>query len=283
MARLHDFGHAPLFGAFALVVLAMLPGRHTWHRYLIAFVIAVACGAAVEVVQALIGRDAEWTDLATDAAGAGSALLFLAAWRLDARAGRRLQARLLAGSVASILLLLAAAPLLHAGAAHLLREHRFPVLLQADTALDAYYLSGGGNRIERRPLPDPWRRHGDTLAYRVELQPVAWSGFTHAEPSPDWRGYKTLVLTLVNPAEEALDLTLRVHDQRHNRLYSDRFNRALHLPAQATTEVRVPLAEIAAAPQGREMDMARIAGLMLFVAEADSRPREFYVTGIRLD
>ena len=283
MARLHDFGHAPLFGAFALVVFAMLPQPDTWRRYLIAFVIAVACGAAVEVVQALIGRDAEWRDLATDAAGATSALLFLAARRQDSWVGRRARTRLLAGALACAVLLLAAAPLLHAIAAQLLRQHRFPVLIQADTALDAYYLSGRGNRILRRPLPDRWRRPGDTQAFWLELQPVAWSGIAQLEPAPDWRGYQTLVMSLVNPSAEPLELTLRIHDARHDQSYTDRFNHSFQLPPEARMEFRAPLADIAAAPQGRTLDLANIAGVMLFVADPGARPREMYLAGSWLE
>ncbi|MBA4805181.1 MAG: teicoplanin resistance protein VanZ [Brevundimonas sp.] len=46
-----------------------------------AAVLAVALGGAVEVVQGLVGRDADLLDLAADAAGIGVALLVWAAWR----------------------------------------------------------------------------------------------------------------------------------------------------------------------------------------------------------
>lgn len=43
--------------------------------------LALAIGAAVEVVQGLVGRDADLLDLAADAAGIASALLLWAIWR----------------------------------------------------------------------------------------------------------------------------------------------------------------------------------------------------------
>jgi VanZ family protein len=46
-----------------------------------AAVLAVALGGAVEVVQGLVGRDADWLDLAADTAGIAFALLLWAAWR----------------------------------------------------------------------------------------------------------------------------------------------------------------------------------------------------------
>jgi VanZ family protein len=42
---------------------------------------AVGLGAAVEVVQGLVGRDASWGDLLADALGVGFALLLWVIWR----------------------------------------------------------------------------------------------------------------------------------------------------------------------------------------------------------
>jgi hypothetical protein len=46
-----------------------------------AAVAAVALGGAVEVVQGMVGRDADWLDLAADAAGIAVALALWVVWR----------------------------------------------------------------------------------------------------------------------------------------------------------------------------------------------------------
>lgn len=46
-----------------------------------AALLAVAIGAAVEVVQAYVGRDPSWSDLLADALGVATALLMWAVWR----------------------------------------------------------------------------------------------------------------------------------------------------------------------------------------------------------
>ena len=46
-----------------------------------AALLAIALGAAVEVVQRYIGRDASWGDLVADALGVAVALLIWAVWR----------------------------------------------------------------------------------------------------------------------------------------------------------------------------------------------------------
>lgn len=56
------------------VLLRRLP--RTW-----AALLAIALGAAVEVVQGYIGRDRSWGDLLADALGVGVALLIWVVWR----------------------------------------------------------------------------------------------------------------------------------------------------------------------------------------------------------
>lgn len=68
------------FIAFGLILwsLGVLFRRlpRTW-----AALLAIALGAAVEVVQGYIGRDRSWGDLLADALGVGVALLIWVVWR----------------------------------------------------------------------------------------------------------------------------------------------------------------------------------------------------------
>ena len=69
--------HFVAFGLFLWsfgVLFRRLP--RTWAAALV-----IALGAAVEVIQGFVGRDASWGDLLADALGVGVALLLWAIWR----------------------------------------------------------------------------------------------------------------------------------------------------------------------------------------------------------
>jgi hypothetical protein len=65
-------------------------------------------------------------------------------------------------------------------------------------------------------------------------------------------------------------LVLRVHDRSHDERPADRFKRDLVI-LPGTNEFSVPLADIRQAPEGREMNMAAIARLNLYVVAPRGR------------
>ena len=91
-----------------------------------------------------------------------------------------------------------------------------------------------------------------------------------------------MLLDLTNPGDRPLELSLRIHDVRHDQEYSDRFNWRITLPAQSRETIRVPLAAVRNAPRGRQMDLEHIAGLLLF-RTGPERADVVYVTRITLE
>lgn len=286
LGLLNNAGHAPIFGALAWINLRLIESRSPALRpaatsYLAAFGATLTVGAAVEGVQSLIGRDAQWVDVAMDAAGAGAALSAV----LAVRAGRHRP--LLAGAFASLavfLLAAVAAPVLEAWRGYRHRADAFPVLVTAERPSDLYFLSGSGSVVRRGRLPEPWAGGVDVPAVEVGLERGRNPGLRHEEPAPDWRGYRKLYLDLVNPGDQPLRLVLRVHDFWHDQRHDDRFNRAFALHPRSRRVVAVPLEDIEQAPRGRRMDMSRIAGLVLFEASGEAPVgARFYVTRVWLD
>ncbi len=264
---LQKLAHPITFGAVALLFLT-LPRRRTPRRigaYVVAFTLAVLCGAGTEVAQAFVDRDPALLDVLRDALGASTALAGFATLvpGSDARGrgGWRLTGALFAVLGCAVML----APISISLAAYARRDLGFPTLLQACSPLDRYFVAGRGATITAVPsaglTPAPCRS-----ALRVELGPTPYAGLILEEPYPDWRTANTLVLDLRNPGDADLPLAIRVHDRAHNFRFRDRFNREFTLPAHERLEIAIPISEIEHAPAGRLLDLSRIAGVAVFRA-----------------
>jgi hypothetical protein len=88
-------------------------------------------------------------------------------------------------------------------------------------------------------------------------------GLSMHEPVPDWRAFKTLVIDVENPEAEPLNLGVRVHDRRHGKTYTDRFNRRFDIGPTERRELRISLDDIQHAPRERLMDMGHISDITL--------------------
>jgi len=266
-AVLNDAAHAPVFALLTLVLLRLIRIWTPWTsfaRYAAAFALAVAIGSAVEALQSLIGRDAQWSDLAMDALGAAAAIGLAMAL-----AG----SRWLGGAIFAVATVTAMWPLGQASLAYLERQRQFPTVVDFDSKLDWYFLRSRGVAISE----------GDGCTM-FRITGGRWPGLTHAEPEPDWSGRSALVVDVANSGAEPLTLTLRVHDAGHDNHAEDRFNRDFTLGAGARQQISVPLAEIAAAPAGRTLDLSRVAGLILFAGGAPvPAGTGFCLYGIRLE
>lgn len=286
---LNNAAHAPVFGVFALIILRLIC---EWRRgaatrasdYVLAFLITISVGGLVEVVQAFVGRDASFEDLGTDALGAGCALGLTAAldrqlWK--ARTGSAGRAAVAAvGLLAGLWALL---PVGQAAIAYTDRAITFPVVARFSSSRDLYFISSGTARLSLQPLPAQWARSDDDLSVRVDFTAPLWPGLSHEEPEPDWRSFSALNLDVTNPEEAPLQLTVRVHDVAHNQRHNDRFNRAFEVRPLSRTVLRIPIEDILNGPVNRRLDLARIAGIVVFES-SQSAPigGHFYLTRIWL-
>lgn len=281
--ELFNLGHAPLWGLLALVIRGYV-AHHEWaarrapggRAALAAFAVAVGLGAAVEAVQVLQSdRNPSWSNLARDAAGAASFLLLREAFARGRHLGpgsrRGAWTRWAAGCAGVTLLAAAGAAFARTTVLYVERNRAMPTLFALDGSWWERELIAEGN--SRLTL-------GHGLA-RLDLDPAAYPGLTFDEPYPDWRGYRNLVLTVVSDLGAPLTLAIRVHDAAHNQRLEDRFNRRLPVQPGENT-FRIPIDAIRRAPRGREMDLRRIRGILIFSRRLE-RPAHVYLGPLRLE
>lgn len=250
--ELQDFGHPLLFAWLAHAGFVYLrqrlpaPSILPWVLVLGA---AAAYGAAIEFAQQFVARSTSRLDFFHDLLGAAFALLLHA----RAESAARL-ARLGLAALAVMAAGVAVAPVATVLAAYANRTLRAPLLWEADSLLFARLSHWQGGR---------------------------YPGLVVDEPAPDWRGWRALQVQVSNPGQDVVPFTVRVHDRRHDRSFADRFNGRFSLDPGSARTLRIPLAEIAAAPEGRTMDMSAIRGVMVFATAVPKQKIE--VHSIRLE
>ncbi len=287
---LNDTAHAPALGAFAFIVLRLVRlGQQPIKRafgYGIAFLTAVGVGASIEIVQSFIDRDASLGDLETDALGAACVLGIAAAfdrklWLAHPQSTGRIATAVL-GVICGLWALL---PLGQAAVAYFDRASAFPIMARFSAPRDLYFISSPTATLSLQPLPTQWARLDDALSLRVAyLAATVWPGASLDEPEPDWRGFSALLLDVTNPAVTSLRLMVRVHDAAHDQRHEDRFNRDFEVMPLSRAVLRIPIQDILTGPVGRPLDLARIAGVVIF-ANMESVPvgGYFYLTKIWLE
>jgi hypothetical protein len=278
LSVLNNFAHGPVFGALAIVLLGWLRPRFIpspWSAYAGAFVLAVAAGGALEVLQIFTRRDASLTDVITNALGAGCGLTLAAAFDRGfrpARSGARRRLLLLAAGLQLFVMLV---PVGHALLAYASRMERFPTIMQFTSVLDMYF-------IDLRDCEKASDEAGEP-ALRVRCHGNDWPGISNIEPSPDWRQFERLRIDVTNPGAGGLTLGLRIHEMGKDQEYDDRYNGEFFIGAGARRVFDVKLEDIASSPANRRLDLSRIGGLVLFRVSPGPQAAEFILTRVWLE
>jgi hypothetical protein len=271
---LFDAGHAPLFGAIALAVLCVLtasPLATRYNRrflYLLALGLSVVLGVLSEWLQVAAQRNRDPWDVLQNASGAGAFLLFAATLdpQVIGRATTSGRTRALLRGVAVILLVLTFIPGVQIGYAYAQRAAAFPLLCDFKGTWENRFLATNHAKLELISVPVSATEERESPAWRIRFEPAHFSAFKLFEPYPDWTGYQSLHLVLRSRMADPIDLVLRIHDRRHDDRPTDRFKRDLAV-LPGINEFSIPLAEIRQAPQDREMNMAAIVRLNLYIVE----------------
>lgn len=277
---LFDAGHAVMSGYLALVFLRLIVAwnghpRSTGSDYVLAFSLTTASGLGIEIVQIFLPRDADVADLLRNVLGASA--LLLAAWACERDPGgpfrRGWLVRLVALPCSVLLFAIAFVPVARVLASYAQRDAALPRLCDFEASWERTFIDMWEADLERIPEPEGWgdgspaHRGSAGKAGRVTFHPASYPRFVIREPSPDWRGYRDLVFRVYSDLAAPVKIVLRIDDVHHDMVrYTDRFNRELTVNPGANT-FRIPLAEVRSALQGREMDMRRIARVIVFAVE----------------
>ncbi|UCE03701.1 MAG: hypothetical protein JSW67_05815 [Candidatus Latescibacterota bacterium] len=278
-----DAGHVPLFGILSLALLrlsfALWPQLHRILHYALAFVAAMSVGVAVEALQFFGPRDAELSDIVRNACG--SAAMLLAACAHDPVLQLRRRRRALALALAVVVFLAPCVPVVSIALAYRARDAAFPRLADFESRWELRFVRAYQAQLERTTPPAGWARPAATRVGRVTFLRARYPGLALVEPAPDWSAYDRLVFAAYSGLQTPVQLVVRIHDIHHDNRYSDRFNRTISI-APGANRIVVPLADVRAAPRGREMDLTRIRQLAIFAVQPPE-PFSLYFDDFRLE
>lgn len=270
--------HVPLFGIVGIGVFALAGYR--WQddirRQVVATALAViALAVASEFAQIATARNASTLDLLIDVLAASSFVMLAMAASKSIGLGRRERRRL--GLAGAVLLLVLLSPLIVVSAACLDRNHRFPVLISFETPFDRLFARPRNAELTRVRNDNASGGH----SARVRLRDGRWPGVAFGDLWPDWSGYGTLVADLMVIDDQPLIMNIRIHDRMHNNRFDDRYNRQFRLEP-GPNQLRIPIADIEAAPATRTMDIEEISNLVIF-SDPGNAGRLFEIDEIRIE
>ncbi|MEO2037075.1 MAG: hypothetical protein ABGZ35_33800 [Planctomycetaceae bacterium] len=269
-SHLFDLAHAPVFCLLLVVSAGLLdPGsiglspRFVKVRKLTAgetMVLAGGClllGCLGEFLQIFVGRSPSASDLAANAAGVLTGVLWMRSCR--AIGGQRL---LLVSAALIVLVSAMVRPALGVWGA-IQQASDFPVLASFERPVDLGAWAEIGSSMQRTA---EWSSDG-THSLSVNLFPGRFSGVNMIWPMGDWRGYDRLSWDIRNTSTTSVRLTMKINDRQHAREGfdpQDRFEFSFVVAPTAVHSLSVDLNDVFTAPNTRTMCMDQIAAVELF-------------------
>lgn len=273
-----ELGHIFLFAILTFLFFYYPAKRFPRsHRFFyITLLSTLLLGLAIEFIQMYVGRDFSLGDLGFDLIGSLTALCCLIA------GGALVINRWLSRAVTvltAVLGIYAIAPVLFAVVDEVNMGRSFPLLADFESTLEVDRWQGD---VE---IVNLLSSRGEEKVLRIPLSTTHYSGVSLSYFPRDWRAYKQLSFEFFNPDRRPLDLTIRIHDNKHYDLgkgdYDDRFNRVLEV-MPGWNRFSVDLRDLAKAPANRDMDLANIQEFGLFSIDLP-KPRVIYIDKVRLE
>lgn len=270
-----DTGHLFLFAglAWTLLDIPWLNRQSALQQFwwLAAFVVLV--GGGIELLQLLVGRYFERMDVLFDALGA------LVGWLLYRVRQHKFSFLLLISPLIVLSVGIVFQPVWMAYQDQLAMQNAFPLLADFENTNELARWEVNDAQIL---LQSSHVRHGEG-GLAVKLAAAKYPGLALHQLVADWRAYEYLSLSVFNPQAEIKRLSLKIYDRQHPHngyAYQDRFNTHFNIKP-GWNELVVALDDVRLAPKDRDMDMANIVDVSLFL-QNQTQPVLLYLDDLRL-
>ena len=271
---LFNSGHIALFAVFSVVCYPkfvflkqrFLPNLNSQAVCVLLFTVLTFCfGVAIEFIQAKVGRDSSWADVALNMLGVTAGLCVLGALKY----GKTARGFLCVAVVLTACLIAFYEPYKWAKALHY-RNSSFPTLVDFSNAEVNKFAQGNyGTSVRMIEMPTEESFAGGKVLQVYFSNKGVWPGWKLVYPYPDWSDYSRLSFRIFSPGKEPVDIVFRVNDELHNNHYNDRFNKSLTVKP-GLNQFSIALDDIKNAPEYRTMDMSKVGQLVWFAVRPDN-------------
>lgn len=273
-----DLGHIAAFTLWSLLLMHQWPGLASVpfrQQAATVLLFCVVAGAAVEIIQSVIGRHASLEDMGRNAIGGLLALCFFFPGRLsmDKHRLRLFQ------SITLLLFLIALVPLTRSLIDEWRAWQQFPVLADFETPLELDRWSGNAELTIDRSIARSGR-----ASLKLALTTAEYSGAEIEYFPTNWRNYRSIAFNIYNPHTIPLQIVCKIRDRHHDisgYRFNDRFNRSYLVP-YGWNRIEIAMADVEMAPLERKMDLNRITGFQIFTVSLPE-PRTLYLDHLRLE
>lgn len=281
-------GHTILFILITLLILSLLRDttrlfqRNPFKFYITSCFISLLIGIIIELLQSITHSDASKMDVVRDLAGIIVAIGLYAATDSNLQSYHLKSKRWTKAGILTLSFCTFTAsmlPLAFLSVAYVQRETAFPVIVDLTTSWSQPFLRLKNAAIYL-PEDQKIKIDGEAPLTRVDFKHGIYPGVSIVETTPDWSAYKALMIVIYSKLNRPFELVLRIHDDKHNYNYADRFNTALTIN-KGTNYFHILLDDIKKAPMQREMDMMRIKEITIFSTQSVEK-LHFYIGKIRL-
>ena len=269
-------GHVILFLFISFVLYFQLSATLRFSNsaiiYLIVLVTGLLLGVTIELLQGLLQREASVDDLYRNFFGIISGL-----GMVSLRHQTLLPNKILMLIFSLGFLLLGTCSLFQISGHYIQRANAFPVILDFNEGWFNSFVRF--NRAEMEVYSG--KADDNHRLFRIRFDAGRYPGVAIIEPVPDWSAYSNLRFKVVSGHDKNMDLFVRIHDRKHDHNYQDRFNQKLIIHP-GLNEVVIPLAQIEKGPLNRDLDLANIAGLIIFMSKVE-KSQLLEISNIYLD
>jgi hypothetical protein len=280
-SKIQDFGHVLFYFLLTFFSLTFLKNKTNSisirKRYFFTFIGINGIGLFGEILQIPGPRDASFEDLVRDLSGVSGGLLWHALTDSDVKIFKNLKPlfRKRLQYLVVFLMSLYLIPLFLTGFIEYNRKKVFPSICTFEHWWEIHDIEMTYAALQIVTVPEPWHNNTSKRTSLITFNNAEYPGISMFPLYPTWGGYSTFSFLIYSECQDTVALELRIHDNKHDEKYSDRFNTNISvIPGQ--NSYNIPLNQIIHGPKYRLLDINNISEIILF-AESYQKPFTLFI------